>query len=78
MDKDILLDKAKKFKYTIRITEEDRGGYFIRIEDFPGCMSHGETMEEAIKNIQEARNAWLKVTIEDCPDKLKEIIDKNG
>ncbi|MDP5018577.1 MAG: type II toxin-antitoxin system HicB family antitoxin, partial [Dolichospermum sp.] len=33
------------------IYPEDDGGYTVIIPDLPGCMSQGETLEEAIENI---------------------------
>ncbi|MFN7527794.1 MAG: type II toxin-antitoxin system HicB family antitoxin [Dolichospermum sp.] len=28
--------------------------------DLPGCMSQGESLEEAIENINEARELWIE------------------
>ena len=45
---------------TIRpLAEEEGGGYLIEYPDLPGCMSDGETTEEAITNGQEAIAAWI-------------------
>jgi antitoxin HicB len=41
-------------KYPISIGEVPEGGYFFQIKDLPGCYSQGETVEEALKNIEEA------------------------
>jgi antitoxin HicB len=30
------------------------GGYLATVPDLPGCMSEGESPEEALKNVQEA------------------------
>ena len=30
------------------------------IKDLPGCMSVGETLSEAMENIQEARELWIE------------------
>ncbi len=43
--------------YAIRIEKlsaEDGGGYLATVPDLPGCMSDGETPEEALNNIQDA------------------------
>jgi predicted RNase H-like HicB family nuclease len=37
-----------------RLAESDGGGYLATVPDLPGCMSDGETPEEALKNVQEA------------------------
>jgi len=36
-----------------RLAESDGGGYLATVPDLPGCMSDGETPEEALKNMQE-------------------------
>jgi antitoxin HicB len=39
--------------------EADGGGWLITFPDLPGCMSDGDSIEEAIKNGAEAEKAWL-------------------
>lgn len=51
-------------KYPVEMTEQPDGGYFVRIPDLPGCMSQGESVEEALLNIDEARRLWLEVAHE--------------
>lgn len=38
---------------------EADGGYTIVVPELPGCVSQGETMEEAASNIAEAAGGWL-------------------
>ena len=52
-------------KYPISIEEAPEGGYFIQIKDLPGCYSQSETVEEALKNIDEARKLWMESMYED-------------
>lgn len=48
-----------KYRFTIRpMTAEGGGGYLIEFPELPGCMSDGETVEEAIANGAEARRDW--------------------
>ncbi len=42
------------------LSQEDGGGYLITFPDLPGCMSDGETPEEALKNGRDAAHAWLE------------------
>lgn len=41
------------------LTADDGGGYMITFPDLPGCMSDGETLEEALANGQDAFNGWI-------------------
>ena len=41
--------------------ESDDGGYWAaEIIDLPGCVSHGDTPEEAIENLNEAKRLWIE------------------
>lgn len=50
--------------YPITIYPAPEGGYVAEIEDLPGCITEGETSEEAVKRIEEARRAWIEVQYE--------------
>lgn len=50
--------------YTIRLKQNKDGSYFVEIEELPGCMSEGETEEEALKMIEDAKKAWIAVALE--------------
>ena len=39
---------------------EDGGGFLATVPDLPGCMSDGETPQEAIANVQDAIAAWIE------------------
>jgi predicted RNase H-like HicB family nuclease len=47
-------------KSPISIYLEDAGGYTAMIPDLPGCMTQGETLEEVVMNIEEARQRWIE------------------
>lgn len=56
-----------KLEYPVRIerlAESDGGGYLATVPDLPGCMSDGETPEEALKNVQEAIESWIEAAKE--------------
>ena len=42
-----------------RLTEAEGGGWLATFPDLPGCMSDGETPEEAVQNAREAEISWL-------------------
>jgi antitoxin HicB len=46
------------------LSKEEGGGYCVTFPDLPGCMSDGETIEEAIENAKDAFNAWMDVNKE--------------
>ena len=53
--------KISEYPFTIRhLSDEDGGGYLIEFPDLPGCMSDGETIDEAIENGQAAIYAWVE------------------
>lgn len=57
--------KFLDYPFTIRhLAKEDGGGYFIEFPDLPGCMTDGETIEEAIENGKEAIRAWVNAAKE--------------
>ena len=41
--------------------DEKRGGYTVTIPSLSGCISEGDTFEEALHNIQEAASLYLEV-----------------
>ena len=51
----------------IILEPSDEGGYTVIVPALPGCISEGDTREEAIKNIQEAITLYLE-PIEDDMD----------
>jgi antitoxin HicB len=40
------------------------GGYYAQVPDLPGCMSDGETPQEAYANAQDAIVCWLEAAEE--------------
>jgi predicted RNase H-like HicB family nuclease len=54
--------KKKVYQYTaIFEPDKETGGYTVTIPSLPGCISEGDTFEEALKNIKEAANLYLGV-----------------
>ena len=51
-------------RYPVQLVESDEGGFFAKVPDLPGCMSQGETQEEALANVREARGLWLEDAVE--------------
>jgi len=52
--------KISEYPFTIRhLTPEEGGGYLFEVPTLPGCMSDGDTLDEAIANGQDAIHAWI-------------------
>ena len=51
-----------QYRFTVRpLSKEEGGGYLAEYPDIPGCMSDGETIEEAVANGREALRDCLEV-----------------
>jgi len=75
------VEKYLKLPYTIKLVPEEDGTYFVEVEELPGCMSAGDTVEEAVEMIHDAMRGWLEVAIEDgldipLPNAMKEYSGK--
>lgn len=46
--------KPHSVELPVVITPDENGGYVVECPVIPGCISQGETREEALANIQEA------------------------
>jgi predicted RNase H-like HicB family nuclease len=53
------IDYYKSLKYPIELVETDEG-VVVSNPDLPGCHSFGETISDAIKNLDEVRLLWLE------------------
>ncbi len=47
-------------KYTVVLQREDDDGYVVTVPALPGCVSQGDTREEALRNIEEAIEIYLE------------------
>lgn len=48
--------------YTVILEREPDGGFVVAVPALPGCVSQGDTKDEAIANVREA----IELYIEDC------------
>jgi predicted RNase H-like HicB family nuclease len=55
-----VINKAKTMQFKVVLEESDEGGYTIYVPSLPGCISEGETREEALRNILEAIVLYLE------------------
>ena len=47
------------------VEPSEEGGYTVYIPSLPGCISEGETLEEALANIKEAAELYLEPVEDD-------------
>ena len=52
-------------QYPVTLIPAEEGGYAVQIEDLPGCYSQGETVDEAMEMIEEARKLWMESMYEE-------------
>ena len=53
------------YPFTIRhLSEDEGGGYLAEALDLNGCIADGETIEEAVYNLEDAINSWIKTAQE--------------
>jgi len=54
--------RKRIYQYTaVFEPDKETGGYTVTIPSLPGCISEGDTFEEAFKNIQEAARLYFEV-----------------
>lgn len=51
--------------YKIEISPASEGDFVVSIPDLPGCISQGETIEEALKMVEDAKKAWIETALEE-------------
>ena len=60
------IEEYMKLPYRIElIPDADEGGFVVTFPDLPGCLSSGETVEEACRNAEDAKHEWLTAAIEE-------------
>ena len=50
----------KQHTYRILLNKEPEGGFTVTVPSLPGCITYGETMDEAIANAKEAVELFLE------------------
>jgi predicted RNase H-like HicB family nuclease len=55
-------------RYPVTFYPAEEGGYVAEIEDLPGCMTQGETIDEAAAAIEGCRGAWIETALADGMD----------
>ncbi len=46
--------------YRVLLNKEPEGGFTVIVPTLPGCITYGETMDEAIVNVKEAIELYIE------------------
>lgn len=60
--------------YTVVLQQEADGGFVVTVPALPGCVSQGDSRDEAIANVREA----IAVYLEDCAEAGERIPQEAG
>lgn len=75
------IDYYMSLPYKMEIVPDtEEGGFVAMFPDLPGCMTVGDTIEEAVENIIDAKKAWIEAELEEgrtIPEP-KDINDYSG
>jgi predicted RNase H-like HicB family nuclease len=70
----------RTLSYKVVLEPSKDGGCSVYVPSLPGCVSEGDSYQEALDNIREAIRGWLEVAQEfsddiPCSDVLTEAIE---
>ncbi|MBV8735744.1 MAG: type II toxin-antitoxin system HicB family antitoxin [Alphaproteobacteria bacterium] len=55
-----------RYRITLRpLSAAEGGGWLAEVPELPGCMSDGETPQEAVENVMDAIGCWIEAAEED-------------
>jgi len=58
------LEYYLNLQYPVTLYPDLEGGYVAQIRDLRGCLTQGESLEETMANINEARELWIETAYE--------------
>ena len=61
-------------RFTVVLEQEPDEGFVASVPALPGCVSQGDTREDALRNIREA----IEVYLEDCRESGDPIPSESG
>jgi antitoxin HicB len=62
------------YTFKIHLNKEEEGGYMASVPSLPGCITQGETIEEAIEMAKKA----IELYIEELKDRGERIPDDSN
>ncbi len=70
--------KPKGIRVTVVFEKAEEGGFIARVPALPGCMTQGETLEEAEEMARDAIRAYCASLLkhgEPVPSDVKEVVE---
>lgn len=55
---------SRTHAYTVHLEPAEEGGYVVTVPALPGCVTQGETYEEALEMAKDAIEGWLETMAE--------------
>lgn len=52
--------KHSRMRYTVLMNKNETGGYTVTVPALPGCISEGDSWDEALANIGEAISGYIE------------------
>ncbi len=63
--------------YTIELTPDEDGNWFVKIPLLKGCMTNGTSREDALLMLDDAKRLWLETALETdmaIPEPERELV----
>lgn len=57
--------RGEKMKFKVVLEPSDEGGYTVFVPSLPGCISEGDSVDDAMSNIREAIELYLEPVEDD-------------
>ncbi len=58
--------------YTVVLEEAEEGGYTVTVPALPGCISEGDNYDEALENIKDAIQLYLRAVAKEVEQLKKQ------
>ena len=60
------IEEYMRLPYRMEIIPDTvEGGFAVRFPELPGCLTCGDTLEEAVRNAADCKKEWLIATMEE-------------
>jgi len=64
----------KTYTYTIQLEPAEEGGYVVSAPALPGCITQGETFDEAVAMAHDAIHCYIEGLLKDGEPFPKELV----